>query len=111
MGSDDVLLKEIDTCVAVWTRQCGKALLNGSLDDYYMQKNQVPWLSSLCTCGVCVVYVWCMCGVHVGWVCGACAGCICGACVVTCVVGGWCVCVWWHVTCGTCGDMMWCDVV
>ena len=59
MGSDDVLLKEIDTCVAVWTRQCGKALLNGSLDDYYMQKNQVrvPWLSSLCMCGACVVHV------------------------------------------------------
>jgi hypothetical protein len=41
MGSDDVLLKEIDVCVNVWTRQCGKALLNGSLEDYYMQKNQV----------------------------------------------------------------------
>lgn len=41
MGSDDVLLKEIDICVDVWTRQCGKAMLNGSLEDYYMQKNQV----------------------------------------------------------------------
>lgn len=41
MGSDDILLKEIDTCVNVWTRQCGKALSTGSLDDYYMQKNQV----------------------------------------------------------------------
>ena len=90
MGSDDVLLKEIDTCVAVWTRQCGKALLNGSLDDYYMQKNQVrvPWLSSLCMCGACVVDV---CVVHVRGV--YVVHDMCGVCVV-CV---WCVCVWWHV--------------
>ena len=41
MGSDDVLLREIDACVSVWSRQCGQALLSGSIDDYYTQKNQV----------------------------------------------------------------------
>lgn len=41
MGSDEALLREIDSCVVDWSKKCGQALANGEIDDYYLQKNQI----------------------------------------------------------------------
>ena len=48
MGSDEALLREIDSCVNDWSKKCGQALANGEIDDYYLQKNQVLFFYGSC---------------------------------------------------------------
>jgi len=41
MGSDEALLREIDSCIVEWSKKCGKALCHGEIEDYNLQKNQI----------------------------------------------------------------------
>jgi hypothetical protein len=41
MGSDETLLREIDTRIIEWTKKSGVALTNGEIDDYRLHKIQV----------------------------------------------------------------------
>jgi hypothetical protein len=41
MGSDETLLREIDTRIIEWNKKSGVALSNGEIDDYRLHKIQV----------------------------------------------------------------------
>jgi hypothetical protein len=44
LGSDEILLREIDSCVIQWSKKCCQALSEGLIDDYRLQKIQVIFL-------------------------------------------------------------------
>lgn len=41
IGSDETLLREIDTRIIEWNKKSGYALSNGEVDDYRLHKIQV----------------------------------------------------------------------
>lgn len=41
MGSDETLLREIDSRIIEWTKKSGLALINGEMEDYRLHKIQV----------------------------------------------------------------------
>jgi hypothetical protein len=45
LGSDETLLREIDTRVLEWSKKSGLALSNGEIDDYRLHKIQVRFLT------------------------------------------------------------------